>query len=249
MKPSFLPFLCIFLVFSCKKDTPPPEFEELNIDLVSQLDCDPEEENCAFISINIPWAANTNSRNKRINDQIESHVINLLDYQEENNFKSLESISQNFIDSYEAAAIEFPEYNIPWEASLNGRVMYMSEKIISIEFNLALFTGGAHGFTSISFLNIDPATGLELKNEDLFTAEFTGYVEDYFRRSYDIPANEPINSTGFLFNNDQFELPENIGFNQQKIILRYNVYEVASYAEGGIKIEIPKEEAREYLKI
>ncbi|CAN5410305.1 DUF3298 and DUF4163 domain-containing protein [soil metagenome] len=249
MKKLLSPFILCFVILGCKKDNPPPHFEVLTIDEISTLDCDPEEENCAYISIHIPWASNSGSRNKAINQNIEKHVLNLIDYQEESMPNNLESFSLTFIQNYEISAAEFPEYNIPWEANVEGRVLTNNPEIISIEFTLSLFTGGAHGYTSKSFLNIHPATGEKLAPDDIFTPEFKDYAEEIFRKKHEIPHHESINSTGYFFDDDRFQLPQNIGFLRNKIILRYNVYEVASYSEGGIQIEIPKEEALEYLKI
>lgn len=242
------PLILLLFFAGCQKDIPAPEFEALTIDEVSDRDCDPEEENCAYISLNIPWVQGTGARNKSINRNIEQHVIQLIDYQEDNNFTSLESLSQTFLDNYETSAKEFPEYNIPWEASVEGRVLTNSPEIVSIEFNLAIFTGGAHGFTSKSYLNLNPQTGEILRNEDLFTAGFQNYAEEIFRKKNEIPAGESINSTGYFFENDSFHLPQNIGFAKNKIILRYNAYEVASYSEGGIQLEIPREEAQDFIK-
>lgn len=239
----------ITLLTSCEEEIPPPEFEEFNIDEVSTVDCDPEEENCAFISIQIPWAKNNNDRNKNINRHIEQHVITLIDFQEENNFGSLEELSQNFIDNYEESAKEFPEYNIPWEASVTGRILTDSPELISMEFKLAIFTGGAHGFTSTSYLNLNPETGETYETGELFTPEFSDFAESLFREKNEIPKDQPINSTGYFFEGDSFSLPQNIGFHRNRVILRYNAYEVASYSEGGIQIEIHKDEAKEYIKI
>lgn len=248
MKKLLSPLILIFVVVGCKNETPAPEFEVLMIDEVSSLKCNPEEENCAYISIQVPWLEKSNSRNERINRTIENHVINLMDYEEEITSRDLQSMSKNFISNYEASSIEFPEYNIPWEANVEGRILTNSPQILSIQFDLALFTGGAHGYTSKSFLNIDPHTGNVFNAEDLFTEEFKGYAEDLFRKKHDIPGNESINSTGYFFENDSFHLPQNIGFVNNKIILRYNAYEVASYSEGGIQLEIPKEEAKDFMK-
>ena len=248
MKKLLSPLIFMFVVVGCKNETPAPQFEVLVIDEVSLLECNPEEENCAYISIQVPWLEDSNSRNVRINRIIENHVINLMDYEEENNAGDLQSMSKNFISNYETSFKEFPEYNIPWEANVEGRVLTNTPEILSIQFDLALFTGGAHGYTSKSFLNIDPRTGEVLNAEDLFTAEFKGYAEDLFRKKHDIPENESINSTGYFFENDSFHLPQNIGFVNNNIILRYIAYEVASYSEGGIMLVIPKEEAKDFMK-
>ena len=117
-----------------------------------------------------------------------------------------------------------------------------------MEFKMALFTGGAHGYTSVSFLNFDPQTGELLTQKELFDPSFSSFAEEVFRQKNGIPENEPINSTGFLFDEEKFQLPKNIGFSEKKVLLRYNPYEVASYADGSLLLEIPLEEARKYLK-
>ncbi len=237
------------LLVGCKKDEQELEFEVLSIEQVSEENCIPEEENCTFISIQIPRALDSKTRGEKINRKIEAHIIQLIDYQEENNFNSLEHLSEKFIDDYEASSREFPEYTIPWEASVEGRMSYRSPNLISIEFDLALFTGGAHGYTSVSYLNFNSKTGDQLGTKDIFENEFKSYAEKFFRQKNDIPEDQPINSTGLFFENDSFQLPQNIGFSKNKIILRYNAYEVASYAEGSIQLEIPIKDVEEFIKI
>jgi hypothetical protein len=249
VKKLILPFIIIVLLVGCKKEEQELEFEVLSIDQVSEENCIPEEENCTFISIQIPWALDSETRSKKINRKIEEHIIQLIDYQEEKNFNSLEDLSEKFIDDYETSAREFPEFDIPWEASVEGRISHRSPDLISIEFDLALFTGGAHGYTSVSYLNFDSKTGDQLLTKDIFEDEFKSYAEKLFRQKNDIPEDQPINSTGLFFENDSFQLPQNIGFSKNKVILRYNAYEVASYAEGGIQLEIPMKDVEEFIKI
>jgi hypothetical protein len=249
VKKLLLPFIIIVLLVGCKKDEQELEFEVLFIEQVSEENCIPEEENCTFISIQIPWALNSETRDKKINRKIEEHIIQLIDYQEEKNFKNLKDLSEKFIDDYEASSKEFPEYAIPWEASVEGRISHRSPDLISIEFDLALFTGGAHGYTSVSYLNFNSKTGDQLSTKDLFEDEFITYAEKFFRQKNDIPEDQPINSTGLFFENDSFQLPQNIGFSKNKIILHYNAYEVASYAEGGIQLKIPMKDVEKFIKI
>jgi hypothetical protein len=46
-----------------------------------------------------------------------------------------------------------------------------------------------------------------------------------------------------------FHLPENIGYGDEGIILLYNVYEVASYAQGYTEFAIPYDIAESFLKM
>ena len=111
-----------------------------------------------------------------------------------------------------------------------------------------IFTGGAHGYGSTSFFNFDPGTGETYEHRDLFTADFVRFAESSFRDRYDIPEGDPINSTGFWFENDTFHLPINIGITKEKVILIYNSYEIASYADGDFRFEFPLEEVAAFLK-
>ncbi len=69
------------------------------------------------------------------------------------------------------------------------------------------------------------------------------------RKENQIPEGGSINATGFWFENDGFYLPETFGISKKSITLHYNQYEIASYAEGPITIEIPLTEVKEWLKI
>lgn len=249
MKKLFLALAINLLLIGCKKDTPELTFEELIIEQVSELNCNAEEENCTFIGIKVPWAMGKDTRSNLLNSHIEKHIINLIDYQDAKELSSLENLAQTFINDYESSAIEFPEYNIPWEAFVEGKITYESEKLISIQFDLALFTGGAHGYTSISYLNFDPETGRLLSNKDLYSKDFIKFAEKRFRKKNGISEKESINSTGFFFEDDKFQLSKNIGFYPNKVVLRYNSYEIASYSEGDIQLEFKMEEVKKYFKI
>ena len=74
-------------------------------------------------------------------------------------------------------------------------------------------------------------------------------AEAKFRSQEKIPASEPINSTGFMFDGETFYLPENIGFTQEGIQLLYNQYEVASYADGPIVLTLSYKEVKDYLTV
>ncbi|WP_237708905.1 DUF3298 and DUF4163 domain-containing protein [Gillisia marina] len=249
MKKLFLVLTLSLLILSCNKDAPELSFDELNIEQVSEVDCNPEEENCTFIGIKVPWAMGKDTISNLMNSHIEDHVIKMIDYQDYEDLESLESLAQTFIDDYEISAKEFPEYNIPWEAYVEGKITYQSEKLISIQFDVALFTGGAHGYTSVTYLNFDPETGRLVSNEELFSQDFKDFAEVRFRKKNDIPENESINSTGLFFENDKFQLPQNIGFHSNKVVLIYNSYEIASYSEGNIQLVFKMEEAKKYFKI
>ena len=78
--------------------------------------------------------------------------------------------------------------------------------------------------------------------------EFQSFAEGKFRDQEKIPVNGSINATGFMFEDDKFYLPENIGFTQEGLQLFYEQYEVASYADGPIILTLKFKELEPYLK-
>ena len=210
--------------------------------------CHPEEGECTFISLSYPVAENGVGQATDINKAVEKYIQNVIDFQDEEATEKPEVLAKNFIANYKETAEEFPEYELPWEATLIGKIAYRSPAVISIQFNSDMFTGGAHGYRSTNFLNFDPSTGEKMVAADLFTKDFIDFVEKDFRKKKNIPAGANINSTGLFFENDKFHLPTNIGITSNKIILHYNAYEIAPYSAGHFVMSYPKSEISQYLK-
>src|SRR5690606_30116260 len=124
-----------------------------------------------------------------------------------------------------------------------------SPTLISLEMAQYLYTGGAHGYGSTSFMNIDPKTGEELSLEKLIqdTSKFTSFAEDEFRKQQNIKKNQSINDLGFWFEGDTFYLPETVGFTDDSMIFIYNQYDIASYADGPIELKISLSQAKPFL--
>ena len=109
------------------------------------------------------------------------------------------------------------------------------------------------------FLNIDGATRpmrpysplKYIENTNLFVnySEFEAFAETKFKEAFDIPESDTINASGFWFENDNFYLPETIGFDENNLIIVYNSYEIAPYAAGPIVLEIPLTEVASFLDL
>ncbi|MCB7482029.1 DUF3298 and DUF4163 domain-containing protein [Christiangramia sediminis] len=256
MKRILLPFVMALLLIACadeKKETEPKPEKELSFSIKSiekrLNDCEPEKGECTFISMIFPVAENDSIAAKNINREIENFLINTIDYQDEGGAEKPEELAETFIQNYKETAQEFPEYELPWEATINGKVAYSNPKIISLKFNTDIFTGGAHGYRSTRYLNFNAENGKLLHTEDIFSSEFIDYVEKDFRKKQNIPSNENINSTGMFFENDEFHLPQNIGLTEEKVILHYNAYEIAPYAAGNFIMTYSKSEIKQFLNL
>ena len=73
-------------------------------------------------------------------------------------------------------------------------------------------------------------------------------AESKFRAKYNIGAKTVINATDFMFENNEFQLPQTYFYTKEGFLLYYNVYEIASYAQGNFEVLIPYTEMKPYLK-
>lgn len=244
----FLSLITVLFLASCA------ETDELSYTphkiVTDSGDC--ENSPCAKVKVNFPIAVASTDIAQKINNMIDDKVISYFiidpDAKKE---KTIDKAVENFKNEYLKDKEMQPDFAFGYEADIQGEVLYKNEKLHSIAFSAFMYTGGAHGYSSLTYLNFNPETGKEYPNADLFTDidGFKKIAEERFRKQEKVPQNTNINSTGFWFENDTYELPENIGFTRDNIILHYNAYDISSYAEGGKTLEIPLEEVKQYLAI
>ena len=204
---------------------------------------------CPKVEISIPEALDEISISNVINRSLQEEVIALLSFDEEMEVDSIGDAVASFSSSYKELKEKFQD-EVPWEAKITGDVVYEDLNVLTLVINAYVFTGGAHGYSSTSFLNFDKIKGVELENWELFEDKegFTHFAETKFRIQEKIPQDDNINVTGFMFDGDAFHLAENIGYTPDGLQLIYNQYEVASYADGPIILTIPFAEINKYLK-
>ena len=230
------------ILISCTNE-PKPTIEVLHIESEK---CS----NCPEITIAIPKMIQDTRIAKIINKSIEKELIYTLNFEEENEVKTLDHAMQSFTKSYQGLQKQFNDEDISWEAKIKGMVSYEDINIISIKLDTYVFTGGAHGYNTITFLNFDKQKAVQLHTIDLFD-DIDGFVElseIAFKKQEKIPLNNTINNTGFMFNENLFALPKNIGYTKNGIQLIYNPYEIASYADGTIELLISFKKANPFLK-
>ena len=204
---------------------------------------------CAQVSVTIPTASEDSALGRTVNTGIREEIIDWLDYTDADNPPDIPGAIRAFEQAYRAARQAFPEEQTPWEAAVEGRVAYAGPDWISVRLEGHIFTGGAHGFTRVRYLLFDRNIPAETEPATLFrdTPGFTALAETAFREANGIPSDAGINSTGFMFEEGAFALPETIGLEEEGVMLLYNPYEIASYAEGPIALLIPWEKALPFL--
>ncbi|MGB5238128.1 MAG: DUF3298 and DUF4163 domain-containing protein [Flavobacteriaceae bacterium] len=206
---------------------------------------------CPEIRVKIPVALDNRKISETVNDALKEEVISLLAYDEGQQPGDIPEAISSFRKGFDKLQDEFPDETVPWEANIEAQVTFENEDILTIGLNSYIFTGGAHGYGSTRFLNFHKKSGQELDNSELFKnhKKFVEFAEDQFRRQQKIKPDQPINSTGFMFEGDEFYLPENIGYTENGLKLLYNPYEVASYADGTIELLLPYTDINSFLEL
>lgn len=205
---------------------------------------------CPIISVSIPEAADTTGLALTINRSIQEEVITALDFDDAYPVRNIQEAMDSFGVAFRDLKAQFPDEQMDWEAQIVGEVTYEDARVISIKLDTYTFTGGAHGLSFSHYLNFDKAAGEE-HNVLVFFSNVDGLekmAESEFRKRQQIPLNLGINDTGFMFEGDQFYLPENMGFTFQGLELIYNTYEVASYADGEIRFTLPWDQIKGLLQ-
>ncbi len=234
MKTKFLAPLFFLILFSCE-EVIVVNFTETNAFF---------EEN-AIIELNIPKAEGTENASKAINNIIENHIANILVFLDEpSDTLRLDYAIRNFDAEYKSFKDGFGESAMVWDASFDGEVTYQSSELISIAINSYVNSGGAHGNLNVTFFNFDASSGELLKFDDIFNDKeaLTRIVKTHFEEE------TKDNSINYFFG-EPFSHPANIGFNDQGVIFFYNVYEIASYADGITEFTVPFDDIEPYLNI
>lgn len=211
-------------------------------------------ENCAMqcpeIVIELPIAQGDETPSDSINQKVLATMKQIV-YVGEKPFesKNYEELTDAFMDSYRKMQQKDPDERFGWEAKISGEVLYNSENLINIVLDHYTFTGGAHGYAGKYSLIFDAKTGHSVTNEMLFkdVSAFARYAEGKFRAKFGIGNDEPLNSKGFMFEEERFILPESIMFDKKGLLLFYNPYEIASYAQGPQELLLPYAEVDAYL--
>ncbi len=209
---------------------------------------------CSEVTVNYLSIPQESPISASINSKIEDFIVASLFLGEDDKpaASTMEEAATDFILAYRDYQTDLPTEldNGGYIADISTTELFQNNEFVSLEMRQYIFSGGAHGYGTVHFLNIDLETGLELTPEDIFEdyAGFKKYAEEVFRNNNDIAQNESINSTGFWFDDETFYLPETIGFTSESVIAVYNAYDIASYGAGAIELEIPLSEIETFIK-
>lgn len=253
-----------FLILSCNqkrdKDEGSEKIMQIADDFTMEFSFESLTENdlslchkqkCPEITINYLQAKGDGGSFDKINREIKDFVIASFYMDENANIPAtIKDAAIGFSKRFHQDITQYPTTVTVYSAEIDVEEIYNTPNLVSLELVQYLYTGGAHGNGSTTFLNVNPKDGSRFALKDLIEdeQEFLRFAEKQFRKEHNIAADQPINSTGFWFENEVFFLPETVGFTIDNLIFIYNDYEISSYAESPVELLIPREQARPYLK-
>lgn len=244
MKRIVLVLIIITSLVGCKDNL---KFTEKSIIKNSEQECD---ENCPTIKISVIEAKNNDALADTINAKLFREIATITSLQEvPTTSKNYDQLASEFINYYENLKKEFPSDAFGWEAEISTTKTYESKNIVNIALDYYTFTGGAHGYKGRNSFIFDKKNPKTISAENLIKKDenFIIYAEKKFREKYKIAPKANINSTGLMFENDKFSLPNNIFFEEKGILLYYNTYEIAAYVEGPKELFLSYTEVNDFL--
>jgi hypothetical protein len=210
-----------------------------------QDQCEPE---CARISVSYDEIQGNNRFNTVVRERVIGELQDFVKNGE--SYKDMTSISEAFIADYRGYKTEFPESQTPWYIEVEGKINFSTKELISYSLELESYSGGAHTSTEQIFFSVNPK-GREIDIKSMITnqAKLMEIAENAFREAKGLGKDQDLSEAGFNFDNNEFQLPENIGFKKEGVILYYNDYEIGAYADGPTEILIPYSEVEDAMKI
>lgn len=200
-------------------------------------------EQCTHVSLQIPILSGGDSvATDEINQQTEGEIREMIKARlpDPMAMGTWESLAESFIEGYSMFAMEFPDNPGKWYIELDSEESEITDSYFTLQLKVSEFMGGAH-----------PSTYTLLKTYNLTTGDVVDIIavvdttalrieaEKRFREAHDLAENALLNDGGFMFPDGRFILPENMGITKDGVLLIYNAYEVASYAEGQTVFTIP----------
>ncbi|MDO6595691.1 DUF4163 domain-containing protein [Oceanihabitans sp. 2_MG-2023] len=239
----FVPLFFFILLFSsCKKESATLPFAEINI----------LKETTTTIEINMPKAVGESLAAEKINTTLNQFTCQALHIdaaaeKKENLEESMQDFNNAYANFNTLISSELKEELPKWEALIDGEVIFKKTNFACIVMNSSINTGAANSNLVLRFFNFDTSTGDLLTTNDLINnvEEFTTLIEKYYNKE----VNSTFTDADNLLNNNQFKLPETLGFSDEGVIILYDNFSVGAFEKEIVEFTIPYQVANTYLKI
>ncbi len=216
-------------------------FELENIKVQSPI-CEKDTIACTQVNINYPVFKSDLGKItvETLNEDITSLILKS-SLNPEDQYTSIKEACDGFLADYAAFKEQVPSEVPGWEIEIKADVINNNSEYLSIMVSDYSYLGGAHPNQSNQFLNYKVSTGKGITLEDLVKdiTDLKKLAEAEFRALKGLSNTDDLNEAGYLFEAGIFQLPEHFGIQNDQLLLYYNNYDIASYAEGRTILKLP----------
>lgn len=140
-------------------------------------------------------------------------------------------------------------WTLGWYSYSSMEVMYNRSGLLSFGVFNASYTGGAHGYEYTQCYSYDAQRHMPIGYTDLFNSadslKLEAVLDKKVRAMYQIPDSENIEDHLLT---DHVKPTDNFYLTETGVVFNYPPYQIASYAEGEIKIYVPFAELQGIIK-
>jgi hypothetical protein len=133
-----------------------------------------------------------------------------------------------------------------WYDTLEAALYASTPSTYTLRLIRSGYSGGAHGYFSVAFLNFLPGRQAPVRLAECFLpgseAQLTRIAESYYRRQHGLLPDQPLTEDEWF--EERFILPENFAFTSRGILFLYNQYEIKPYSSGLSTFLLPYEALR-----
>lgn len=139
------------------------------------------------------------------------------------------------------SADDFFEPDMKYEFTVDYKVQYNKDGLISIVMTYYFYTGGVHGGSYRVAYNYDLIEGKELQLQDVFSKDINAYNLVKEEVTKQMQQDEEYTSFDSINTVNNYSKPFNFYFTEQGVVIWFDQYEVASYAKGMPEFLITKD--------
>lgn len=266
MKKQYVSLLAILLsvsgiLFSChdkmNKNTGALEFDSIKVNKTAHLFNDTAKPACNIV---INFAFPVKSSDKMLQDSLNAYFISASFGPEYIGMKPEEVVkqyAQNYIDDYKRD-LE-PMYNeakkdsteedetstgawYSYYKSIETNVQLYEKDLLVYRIYYNEYTGGAHGMYMTTYLNMDLTLMRPLKLDDIFVGDYkealTDLIWSQLMTENKVTSHEALEDLGYGSTGD-IAPTENFYLSKDGVTFFFNVYDIAPYSMGPVKVTIP----------
>lgn len=127
---------------------------------------------------------------------------------------------------------------------IESHVQLYTKQLLVYRIDYNEYTGGAHGIYMSSFLNMNLQTLSPIRLDDLFVNDYSEALTDLLWNQLmadnKVSSRQELEDMGYVTTGN-LEPTENFYLGKEGITFYYNVYDIAPYVMGPVKITLPYE--------